>query len=64
MAFDQPLDGSVPTAAMGRLIPFEEEESVIQQAKGKPQARRRAGESNRDTLTHKGTLRIAAARLG
>ena len=65
MAFDQPLDGSVPAAATGRLIPFEEEESVIQQAKAKRQAKKKKGRAARveTTLTHQGTLRIAAAQL-
>ena len=48
---------------MGRLIPFEEEESVIQQAKAKKKAKKGRAGRLETTLTHRGTLRIAAAQL-
>jgi putative heme-binding domain-containing protein len=64
VAFDQPLDGSVPATAMGRLIPFEEEESVLLQANPKRQAKKKGRAARVETtLTHRGTLRIAAAQL-
>jgi putative heme-binding domain-containing protein len=54
VAFAQPLDPAVVKRLVGRLIPFEEETSVVQQAKPsrvQPDA------------AHRGTLRIAAARV-
>ena len=63
VSFDQPLDSAVPTTAMGRLIPFEEEESVVQQAKANTKAKKARASRIVSTLAYKGTLRIAASRL-
>jgi putative heme-binding domain-containing protein len=60
VTFDRPLDQAVARAAAGRVIPFEEEQSVVQQAKPRKKARPSRVLS---TLTHRGMLRIAAARL-
>jgi hypothetical protein len=60
VAFDRPLDPTAAGKAVGRVIPFEDEESVIQQAKPQKKARPSRVES---TLAHRGMLRIAGARL-
>jgi putative heme-binding domain-containing protein len=59
VAFDRPLEASVPRGVVGRLIPFEEETSVVDQ--GKPKKSRPSRVDS--TLAHRGSLRIAAARL-
>jgi putative heme-binding domain-containing protein len=63
VAFDTPLDPGVIKVASGRLIPFEEEASVLQQAK--PNKKAKKARPSRVVLpaSHRGTLRIAAARL-
>jgi putative heme-binding domain-containing protein len=63
IAFDQPLDAAVAAAATGRLIPFEEEESVLLQAKANRKAKKGRAARVVTTLTHRGTLKIAAAQL-
>jgi putative heme-binding domain-containing protein len=60
VTFKQPLDRTVAEKAVGRVIPFEEEQSVIQQAKPKKKARPSRVVS---TLAQRGMLRIVAARL-
>jgi putative heme-binding domain-containing protein len=59
VAFTQALDPTVCKAVVGRLIPFEEEVSVLQQAK----ARDDRPERPEPSPAHRGTLRIVAARL-
>jgi putative heme-binding domain-containing protein len=54
VSFNQPLDGSVARMAVGRVIPFKEETS------GDPPAE---PDRKRTDSAHRGTLRIAAARL-
>jgi putative heme-binding domain-containing protein len=61
VAFNQPLDPAVAAKAVGRVIPFEDEESIIQQAnpkKKKPRPSRVVS-----TLAQRGMLRIAGAWL-
>jgi putative heme-binding domain-containing protein len=62
VAFDGPLDGGVAKACVGRVIPFEEEESVIEQAKAKAKKKPRPSRQV-SSLVRRGQLRIAGARL-
>src|SRR5262249_15105675 len=62
IAFDQPPAATAAKACVGRVIPFEEEESVIEQAKAKSKRKPRPSRLV-TTLAHRGMLRIVAARL-
>jgi putative heme-binding domain-containing protein len=60
VTFDSLLDTAAAGRAVGRVIPFEDEESVTQQAKPRRKPRPSRVQS---ILAHRGMLRIAAARL-
>src|SRR3954469_22092082 len=57
VAFARPLDEGVARRVVGRLIPFEEDASVIAQAKPRRPSR------DVPHVAHRGSLRVAAARL-